>query len=464
MQIRFTLASLILLAACGGSGSDSTTITTLAIQTESLGQGNVGHAIFRQMQAQGGNPPYEWSVSTAGDQLPEGISLTSAGVMIGIPTSSASASLILVVEDGFKNVDVLSTSLEVRDIEIASSQPGTVDPGVSAQLQATGGAAGYVFDFSANQSGAALDASGAYTAGSAHGVDVVRATDQDGFFDEIAITVGDDPFAGFEARAGTDVWWLQWDVSYDPTPTYASDIDEVLAALGLRHQSSTDADGTTEDRLARDLLIRRTLGYVSQFYGNGASGQAQPGGFAISFVKPGGPTSGSTPAPGSAEFGNPNLYNTMCVRHGPSSGIVGTALVDAGNNFIEHDCGSSQGTALGVFANRLLANQVAAYGNALTRSPIQASDIPQLEAMLLGEEPAHARAQLIFDAADNFGRILAAVLAHEIGHSLGLNHTDPMMSNGDIMNSSLTIGGGVTYFFNAGHAAQLATSLPGVNR
>ena len=45
-----------------------------------------------------------------------------------------------------------------------------------------------------------------------------------------------------------------------------------------------------------------------------------------------------------------------------------------------------------------------------------------------------------------------------------LRRTDPMMSNGDIMNSSLTIGGGATYFFNAGHAAQLATSLPGVNR
>jgi len=456
----------LLLAGCGGGGGGSApaSVSTVTITTAALAPGNVGLSYTLALQASGGNGNFHWWVSSAGDALPNGMTLTNGGILSGVPTQATVRSVVVVAEDSNAELATRALRFETRDIEIGGGAAGSLDPGQTLNFTASGGSATYSFSLSVNGSGAALASNGSYTAGSTSGVDVVRATDAEGFFDEVAVTVGSDPFAGFVPRWGeSDVWWINFDVVYEPDPVYATDFDAVLVELGFRHATSTDANGTEEDRLARSLVLRRTLGYLSTYYGNLFDGAPAAGGLAISFVRPEGTSEGTLPGVGAVSFPGPMEFNSICVRSSDTGNTIGTAYLDDGNTRIEHNCGNPNSLVLGVFANRLVGPFRSAMGNGIRNTPITAADVPVLQSLLDGNPPSGARAQAIDQAATRWSRVLAAVLAHEIGHSLGLLHTSGGTAT-DIMNPSLQIGPSIFYAFRASNWAELQQVLPGPNR
>ena len=90
----FLLSGLLL--ACGGGGSNPP-VTPLSITTTSLPAGQTAVAYSTTLAATGGTAPYSWSVKTG--TLPAGLSLSTAGVIAGTPTTAGAANVTVQVSD-----------------------------------------------------------------------------------------------------------------------------------------------------------------------------------------------------------------------------------------------------------------------------------------------------------------------------------------------------------------------------
>ena len=77
-----------------------TVVSPLVITTTSLPNAAEGVAYSQQLVASGGVAPYIWSLAS-GASLPEGLSLSPAGVISGIPTTLGAVSFgVQVVDSG----------------------------------------------------------------------------------------------------------------------------------------------------------------------------------------------------------------------------------------------------------------------------------------------------------------------------------------------------------------------------
>jgi Putative Ig domain len=118
----------------------------LAITTESpLPNGTVGTAYSQSLAATGGTPSYTWSVTGA----PTWLTLSSAGVISGTPTTAGTANFTVQVRDNASRTATKSFALTVDppalSITTTSLPSGSVGGAYSQTLTATGGTTPYTW-------------------------------------------------------------------------------------------------------------------------------------------------------------------------------------------------------------------------------------------------------------------------------------------------------------------------------
>ncbi len=123
------------------------TITT----TSPLPSATVGAAYSATLAATGGTSPYTWTLAS-GSTLPAGLSLSSAGVISGTPTSAVSSTFTVQVADSEATpataTAVLSLTVNASaalSITTKTLSPGTLGTAYSATLAATGGTPPYTW-------------------------------------------------------------------------------------------------------------------------------------------------------------------------------------------------------------------------------------------------------------------------------------------------------------------------------
>jgi hypothetical protein len=473
------LVFAVLLAGCaggmGGGGDDDDGGSPFAISTTTLPVGGSGVPYSVSLEAEGGTAPYFWTLA-GGSELPPGLGLASLGTIFGTPTALGTYSFEVAVTDSSATpaTDTASYVLVVSafDASIGQLHWGDAWTGESYPASAVG-ASGVTYTLVVNQSGGSIvdpdpvAGTATYVAGPSAGTDRIRASDGGGNVEDIDVPVRANPVGNMKANfAGTDVWHLRFEGKENFTHAFANDFDHSLATLGLRGPTSIDAEGTVADQVAWTWIRQQTLRFLNVFYRNDPDGSAAPGGLDISFPfeKPLPPH--FHPADGAVNGASFNQYNVMTFLHGSLSGVLGTAYLDEpSNDSQENDTTTDDAGDLGVFTDEISSYFAVAYHNdTLPGAPIGAADVSRLKALLYGTPVSgDARYDEIKRVGEGYAKTLAAVAAHEIGHSLSLTHTSPAQS-GSIMNASTVIGPGANYAFTSSDVVTLENALPGPNR
>jgi hypothetical protein len=463
-------------ADAGGTGSVPGAPTGLTITTTSLPPATPGHAFGPvALDATGVKGTVTWSL--AAGSLPAGISLDADGVLAGTPAVEGFYAFTVGAADAASaDTQTLGLSVAAFGMVVTSGLvEGDAWAGRPVTLSTSGHVGGVTFTAVRNASGgrfAATDAAaGTATwvpgANAGSGVlDRVRAVDAgSGDLAEAALPVVPDPTAGHVAAFGaSDVWYVETSAKTG-THAYATDLHEALARVGLRNPGSTNAAGTTADRLAELYVHVEILRQLNPLFLRGADGGAGVDGLPITFPfeEPG--LGHSRPAAGSTLPGTSTRYSVMSLVWGSHAGLVGTAFLDGpANGAHENDTTTASAGELGVFVNRVVdIYNFVCFNDVLPNEPVTAADVASLKSLLYGLPDPGGRTELIREVAEGFARSVARVCAHEVGHSLSLAHTSPPVV-GSLMNTSATFSPGATCSFLPADVDRLRAALPGVGR
>ncbi|MDJ0523329.1 MAG: matrixin family metalloprotease [Planctomycetota bacterium] len=474
----FALIASFALAACGGGGGGGEVLgeppppATLTITTTTVPGGSIGQAYATTLQASGAQGPVTWSLSSG--SLPGGLGLAANGTISGTPTANGDFGFTVEADDGTStDTQALSIGIGTLDLEATDGLViGDAWTNRAVTLGTTGHTASVTFSVISNQSGGALSnvngsaGTATWTPGSSGGSTVsdrIRATDTgNGLTIDLDIDVMPNPVENHTASFGSsDVWWIDTTTKLG-SHAFASDYHKGLADVGLRATGSTGAVGNEADELAALWIRIEMLRQLNPMFLRNADG-SEGSGLAITFPfeEPG---AGYTkPAAATTMSGSPTRYSQMALTHGSTNGVIGTAFLDQLNNDSHENDTSAGQIELGVFPNQIVSIFNGAYSNTLDNNPITMADVDVLRALLYEQPSPGGRYTLIRNIGRGFARTVSAVLAHEIGHSLGLDHTSPSQP-GSIMNASALISPSATYSFTSADVTTLQSGLPGAGK
>ena len=478
----FLAAGLALaLTACGmAEAQDSTGGTPssptssaplpLVITTTSLPCGQAGGLYEQvQLQCEGARAGTRWALEDGA--LPDGILMTAGGILSGRPAlegaydfrvsvtdgvGTASRRLVLAVDTFTVTVQTLDGNEEIFGGETVLLEAVGAEGNVSFEIidSPSGGA----FDFIEDESGRATFVSGQPTEPT---FDHVRATDQaTGAVTDVFIEVLPHPAPHMVGEFGTtDVWYVDAAIRRGDH-AMPTDLDEAMRVSGLRSSSYVP---TATDRLVAILVRRTMLAALNAHFGRNEDG-TRGSGVLISFPfdRPAAPY--RTPAAGGWARAFAGLYNTIAIVNGPNEHLLGLAYRDDDqNSLIENDAPSGE-DSLGVYVGAIGRGFNASWqNNELPNDPVGPQDADTLRALLAGQAVEGTRAEMIARMVDGFARSIALVVAHEIGHSVGLPHNDHSLP-GEIMGGSVSHYPGAQWSFRAENRAYLQRVLPGPGR
>ncbi|TDU67286.1 putative Ig domain-containing protein [Prosthecobacter fusiformis] len=243
--------------ACIGTRSYTLapTCPAMTLTPTTLPAGSAGSAYSQSLTATGGSTPYAWSISSG--SLPNGLTLTSSGVITGTPSSGngAGSTFTVTVTDTFGCT--VSRSYTVKICPIVTVSPSTltnpiVGTNYSATVSGSGGASPSTLDVSSGSlpAGLSLNASSGQISGiptsSAAANFIIRATDANGCIGTRAYsvtptcpTISLNPGTLSETNVGTS--YSQTISASNGTQPYTFTVINGALPTGLQINSSTGA-------------------------------------------------------------------------------------------------------------------------------------------------------------------------------------------------------------------------------